>query len=655
MNAPLRARDMEAATGPLRLFALFHLNLAFSAIEEEQRGEVIARCYWPLLKLAEAHGPIGIEATGFTLEEIAARDPAWIAEARALIGRGRVELIGSGYAQIIVPLVPARVTQENLAIGHECYDRLLGIRPTLALVNEQAWSGGLVGLYLDAGCRALLMDWDNPAAHHPEWPGEARYRPERALGSDGRTIALLWTNTVAFQKLQRFAHGDIEIDSYLDYLRGRRGAKPRALCCYASDAEIFDFRPGRYRTEERLAGDSEWTRLGEAFARIAEEPGFSLAAPSAVLDDAVARRQPLRLESPVCPIPVKKQRKYNLSRWAVTGRDDLGINAACQRLYQGMIDSGADRSAWKELCFLWSSDFRTHITERRWAAFRARLEEMEARWSRPMPPPAPAPRGAPAAGRHIDIPTPHLEARLDRRRGLALSSLRFSPHGTATLGGLPHGHFDDIHVQADWYTGNSVFEAPGEHKITDLESCDAQTWSDAQGDVFAFARIETPKGPIEKTLRFHAAAPRVDFDLTFQWTEFGKGSLRLGHFTLLPDAFDWSTLSLTTHNGGKDPETFALAGHDIDHGAPVSFLVSASHGLGMTEGWAEIGDHRSRLRIEVDRAVAPLLGLLTHRRVGGSLFCQVVLSALELDDTRKPSPYRCGPRRFRFSVGGVAP
>lgn len=649
MNAPFRARDVEAATATLRLFALFHLNLAFSSIEEEQRADVIARCYWPLLHLAERHGPIGIEATGFTLEEIAARDPAWIAKARALIAQGKVELIGSGYAQIIAPLVPARVTEENLRLGHEIYERLLGVRPVLALVNEQAYSGGLAGLYLDAGYRALLMDWDNPSAHHPEWPAEARYRVERALGSDGRTIALLWTNTVAFQKLQRFAHGDIEIEAYLDYLRSRRGPEPRALCCYASDGEIFDFRPGRYRTEEKLSGESEWTKLERAFAALAAEPGFELAAPSAFLK--APRRQPLKLESAACPIPVKKQRKYNLSRWAVTGRDDIAINAACQRVYEGMRD--ARHADWKELCYLWSSDFRTHITENRWASFVARLEAAEERWSNPAAP-AIVPRGEAIAARNIDIRTPSLSARLDRRRGLALSSLHFAHHARPALGGLPHGHFDDIHVQADWYTGDCVFEAPGEHKITDLENCGARMWSDG-GDTFAFAHVDTPKGAIEKTMRFHGGAPRVDFDVTFHWPELGRGSLRLGHFTLLPDAFDWTKLSLTTHNGGKVCETFALAGHDVDHGAPVSFLVSASHGLGMTEGWAEIGDGRTRLRIAVDRATAPLLGLLTHRRIGGSLFCQFVLSALELDDTRKPAVYREGPRRYRFSVNGVLP
>jgi hypothetical protein len=50
--------------------------------------------------------------------------------------------------------------------------------------------------------------------------------------------------------------------------------------------------------------------------------------------------------------------------------------------------------------------------------------------------------------------------------------------------------------------------------------------------------------------------------------------------------------------------------------------------------------------------------MLTHRPLAArngsrSLFCQLQLSALELDDTRKPSPYAAGPRRFRFSVSSI--
>ncbi len=70
----------------------------------------------------------------------------------------------------------------------------------------------------------------------------------------------------------------------------------------------------------------------------------------------------------------------------------------------------------------------------------------------------------------------------------------------------------------------------------------------------------------------------------------------------------------------------------------------------MTEGWAELGDEKSRVRIEIDRATAPLLGLLTHKRASGSVFCQLQLSALELDETRKPHAYASGPRRFRFGI-----
>ncbi|MEJ0044283.1 MAG: hypothetical protein WDM81_19605 [Rhizomicrobium sp.] len=277
MNAPLERRELAAAAGTLQLFALFHLNLAFSSIEEEQRGDVIARCYWPLLRLAEKFGPIGIEATGYTLEEIAKRDPEWIGRARTLIASRHIELIGSGYSQMIGPLVPARVTEANLRIGNDVYEHLLGTRPTMALVNEQAYSGGLVGLYLDAGYTALAMDWDNPGTAHPEWPTETRYLPQRALGADGRAIGLVWTNTVAFQKMQRFVHCDISIDAYLDYVRERQAPGRRALCVYASDAEIFDFRPGRYKTEEKLTGESEWARMEEAFARLTEE--FALVTP----------------------------------------------------------------------------------------------------------------------------------------------------------------------------------------------------------------------------------------------------------------------------------------------------------------------------------------------------------------------------------------
>jgi hypothetical protein len=657
MNAPLLHRDSLAPAGPLSIFAVFHLNLAFSSIEEERRPEVIARCYWPLLRLADRHPHLGIEVTGYTLEQIALLDPAWIAEARKLIAAGRIELIGSGYSQMIGPLVPARVVAENLRLGNQVYRELLDARPATALVNEQAYSAGLVGHYLDAGFQALLMDWDNPSAHHPEWDAECQFLPQYALGNDGRKIAILWTNTAAFQQMQRFVCDDIRLDDYVRYITTRRSRSARALCLYASDAEIFDFRPGRFRTEQKLPDHSEWERIDELLAAVTGERGVDLIAPSQVLGlvGQSGGGKVLQLESPGCPVPVKKQRKYNLARWAVSGRDNIAINAACQRIYQGLLERpDAD---WKELCYLWASDFRTHLTQRRWDAFKVRLAAAEAKFALPGPAPVSVPAFPVRSERHLEIETPVIRARLDRRRGLALESLRFAGQAQATLGSLPHGTFENIGLQADWYTGDCVFEAPGEPKVTDLDWCEARIQILENGDVIAHGGIDTVKGRIEKQMRFSGSESRVDFDIVFHWQDWGKGILRLGHFTLLPSAFALDRLSLSTTNGGGS-EDYPLAGCAVDHGAPVSFLVSSSHGLGLTEGWAEIGDTATRVRIEVDRSTAPLMGLLSHRPArhangSPSLFCQIQLSALELDDTRKPSTYREGPRRFRFSISAV--
>src|SRR3954465_12432042 len=503
----------------LNLFALFHLNLAFSSIEEEQRATVVRDCYRPLVALARHH-PIGIEATAYTLEAIRACDPAWLDELAALIRDGKVEFIGSGYAQAIGPLLPADVVAANLRLGNQAYKDMLGVVPTLALVNEQAYAGGLVGQYLDAGYKALLLDWDNVANFHPGWSPEYRYAPQRALGSDGRDIGLIWTNTVAFQKLQRLAHDDITLDDYLAFVAGQRGAPDekfdRTLCLYASDAEIFGFRPGRYRTEQANQGGREWQRMAEALAGVAALKDVKLVLPSESLKVRTAAcNQVLRLETAAYPVPVKKQRKYNLTRWAVTGRGDIGVNAACQRIYAALKTRGDNDADWRELCRLWASDFRTHITETRWKRFCEDLAAMEARLKTRPPDTLPANAGDAISDRIITIETPTIRAELDRRRGLAIRHAAFAPDFVALIGGIAHGHFDDIALQADWYTGDCVFEAPGEPKITDLEWAATRVTRDPDGKVRVLGEIATASGHIRKLMTFHADSPQIDFDLEF--------------------------------------------------------------------------------------------------------------------------------------------
>jgi hypothetical protein len=655
LSRPARTRRVGTLTG----YAVFHLNLMFSSIEEEQRLEVISRCYDPLLSLAEAGFPVGIEATGVTLEIIEQLRPDWIERLRAVLRAGRSELIGSGYSQSIGPLMPWQVVARNLALGRDVYRQMLGAEPSIALINEQAFSGGLVELYRDAGYDAIMMDWDDPAAHHPEWNRHWRYHPQVAVGADGSKIGLLWSNTIAFQKLQRLAHGDISQDDYVDYVLGHRSVVDRIIPLYTNDAECFDFRPGRFVTEERIEG-SEWTAIAEAFERL-QAAGVAMLLPSAArltCQNGNAGHE-LRLEAASNPVPVKKQPKYNLTRWASSGRDDLAVNTQCYRAFE-MLRCRVEVSDkdWKQLCYFWSSDFRTHITASRWSRFREGLDqfvkrlELSALASTPSPG-SDGPKTIPSVewgDRLIMVETAAIRVAFDTRRGLSVAAMG-RPNERSLVGGLAHGTIDDISLSADWYTGNAVFEGPGEPKVTDLERCACTVQIEpATGSVILTTDVPTRLGLIQKIIKVSPDEARIEFDVTFHWPDWGKGSLRLGHVTLIPDAFDTASLRYRTHNGGRTPEVFDLDGRTVDLGAPVSFLISCRAGVGMTEGWLEVEDNTNAVRLEADMSTAAVIGLVEHKTIHGQTFCRAMLSALEMDETRKPHADQPLQRRFRYAI-----
>ncbi|MHB1400191.1 MAG: glycoside hydrolase family 57, partial [Trichloromonadaceae bacterium] len=512
----------------LSLFSFFHLNLAFSSIEEEARPEVICRCYWPLLRLIREHRlPVGIEASGYTLEEIQLLAPEWVTELRELCREGLAEFIGSGYAQMIGPLVPAAVNRANQRIGLRVYEELLGFRPELVLVNEQAYSAGLVPIYREAGYRALIMEWDNPGSARPGWNPDWRYLPQYACGADDSTLPVIWNKSIPFQKFQRYTHGEMELPDYLDFLGSRVGSEERTFSLYGNDAEIFDFRPGRFKTEAVMSGESEWSRVARLYEAVKADSRFRLIRPSQVLDflDRPGAGNRLHLESAAQPVPVKKQAKYNVMRWALTGRDDLGLNTSCWNIYEALT-ANADslESDWKELCYLWSSDFRTHITAKRWEGVQPRLKSLQQRIapvSRPMKSErTPAPFEdfrVRQNGSFLEIETPQQRLRLNCRRGLAVDGWWDKTQSDQPLiKTLPHGYFDDIHYGADFYTGHFVLEIPGQHKVTDLAGVDPQ-WEVVDGRLKVFVEIPTSLGPVRKEILVDGNHPGFEIVHHFHW------------------------------------------------------------------------------------------------------------------------------------------
>jgi hypothetical protein len=560
-----------------------------------------------------------------------------------------------------------------LEIGHQVYQSFLGQKPQIAWVNEQAYSPGLIEHYLDAGYKAIVMEWNNPYRYHPEWPKEWQYFPQVVTDSNGKNIPVIWNNSIFFQKFQRYAQGEIELDEYMNYLHSHLGEFARFFPLYGNDIEIFDYRPGRYDTEVDICKDGEWTRIARLFKKLSINPAFEIVTPSRVLDLAKgdASFNHIKLESPEDPIPVKKQEKYNITRWAVSGRDNIGNNTKCYRIYKCLkqiessyrdsktqnmkyIDNRKLNDLWKELCFLWSSDFRTHIEEKRYLAFQERLDnalsivssivgniESGLRTDRmhekskvaiqPM---------VIQQGKMIIIETEKLKVVLNSRRGLSIDSLIFKDVSKQPLiGTLPHGYYDDISLGADYYTGHTIIEIPGKSKIADLERVSPKLpidYDESNKFVSIKGEINTRIGTIHKEIQIYLLEQRLDISYSFDFHENPLATFRTGIITFIPDAFDRDSLFYATHNGGKIVETHELKGHTISHDEPASSMVSSKHCLGATEGWVEIGDKDKKIKIYSDKSKLYNVPMINYREVKhGGYFLRLLHSIGEIADTAK--------------------
>lgn len=668
----------------LYLYNIFHLNLAFSSIPEDDYPAVIERCYWPLIELAEEGIPIGIEATAHTLKEIDARDSSFIKKLSGLWAQGRCEFIGSGLSQIIMPLTPADVNGWNLDIGNRRYREFFGRAPEVAYINEQAYSKGIADMLVNAGYSAAIMDWDN-CYRFNRYPKELLYYPQVATGIS-KDINLLWNHSIAFQKFQRCVYGDITEREYLDYLFSHHGAgEDRAYPVYGNDAEVFDYRPGHGLTPRR----GEFKKMRDIFCMAAERPHAAIVTPGEVLRRFKGHHlsyRRLKLESTETPVAVKKQEKYNPIRWAVTGRDSVHMNTECYRVYENIKALSRNRTVQEKtldgyrevLAELWGSDFRTNTIDEKFLNFQNKLGWIKIETDRllgkgaakkaPVPeaacqggifgarrggdelsgaaflpekalPPSatPArPRAEVISGENLlKIKTGAVEAEFLPNKGCALKSLVFPGVSAEPLiGTLTHGYYDDIRLGADFFTGHLIHIARDGKKTTDLNHVMPAV---EEGDSSVIVRTETPIeiGTLWKKYEISKKHPEISVTYRLKVTGLLSSSLRLGIFTFMPGGFDRDSLWFETVNGGQAAERFYLKGHSLAHDEPVSQSVSASGCLGATEGWIKIGDKDKSIRFHTDKSRLFSVPMLRYTEIDQeeTFFLRLYHSLGEVDDT----------------------
>ena len=260
-------------------------------------------------------------------------------------------------------------------------------------------------------------------------------------------------------------------EKYLIYLKSLASSNSRNFPLYTNDIEIFDYRPGRYKTESKF-NEGEWKKLIKLYSFLDSQDWCKIIAPSELLMTSKNYNSlnEIKLESPSHPIPVKKQNKYNIKRWAHTGRGDLEINSKCYQIYNSLINKKNNNlEDWKNLCYLWSSDFRTHITKKRWDSFNKRISTLLKNNS------IPKPTKSIKKLKKIDlnedknlfyVVDEDYKIIFNKDKGFTINEMIFPKIGNEfVLGSFDHGYYDDISFGADFFSGHSIIERMGEHKI----------------------------------------------------------------------------------------------------------------------------------------------------------------------------------------------
>jgi hypothetical protein len=624
-------------------YIIFHLNLAFSSIEEDKRPTVIKNCYWPLLQLVEKTGIcIGIELTAWTLEQIQDIDKKWVLKFKDLLQAGKCELIGSGWSQIIGPLVPYKVNLWNQKLGLDYYKKMLLIKPKIALVNEMAFSTSLIDIYNEVGYEAIIMDRNNIKLALNIESSDNSEMPTHAKGNDEDIVMpVLWSDSNLFQRFQRVIHKDIPEKEYFDFINTIiKKSDSELLPIYTNDAEIFDFRPGRFTTESNLNEFIEWDRICDILIKISHIKNVKWVSPTKAVN--LIKKEKIiakKLSSIKFPIPVKKQLKYNINRWAITGRNDLWLNTLCHKKLKLLIENSIEKKEiWQNLCETWSSDYRTHITEKRWAELlnnNSIVEEKKCIKENELL----TKSDQFIITKNLEntnwiIQTKRIKLKLNLRRGLTISSLAFkSSDFEPIIGTIPQGHFSSIKYGVDYYSGGIILEMPLERKkVTDLD------WVNpiveyGIGYMKISVQIKNEFFILDKIIKIFENEEAVE--LTYDFNDFERpiGVLRVGNLTFLEEV-NKEKLKISCNNGGASLENFDVT-DECEHGEAVSSLVSSTTSLGSAGDKLIIKSKFVTLNIEWNPHECAAVPMFKYKKIGNKILSRLTFSLCELDDTSK--------------------
>ncbi len=238
---------------------------------DEVFSRAVDLCYAPFLDAVEAHPGVrlGLHFSGSLLEWLEQNRPGLLERLAALAGREQIELLGGGFYEPLLPLIPEEDAQGQLMLMREYLSSRFGRAPHGAWLGERLWSPELARNLARAQLQYTLVD----DIHFPPPPaGKTHARGTFVTEHQGRALAVLpiareLRNHIPFQPVA-------EVTRLL-----QEAAREGSEClCYADDGEKFGLWPG---THEWVFGKG-W--LEEFFAALETSEFIETLTPSACLE-----------------------------------------------------------------------------------------------------------------------------------------------------------------------------------------------------------------------------------------------------------------------------------------------------------------------------------------------------------------------------------
>ena len=144
---------------PLTLLLAFH-NHQPDGNFDEVFAQAHADCYVRILDELERapHVKCALHHTGALLEWLDRHQPKYLDRLRALVERGQVEILGGGFYEPMLAVLPERDAIGQIRMMSDWCHRRLGVRPTGMWLAERVWEPGLPQLLEQAQVKFTLID-----------------------------------------------------------------------------------------------------------------------------------------------------------------------------------------------------------------------------------------------------------------------------------------------------------------------------------------------------------------------------------------------------------------------------------------------------------------------------------------------------------------